>query len=362
MAGILSGHRFFSRTYAEARERFRSGSDRLGAEQEALEVGVEGPDGSPLTIDMAWHGPRDAKRIVVVSSGTHGVEGYMGSAAQLAVYDLPIELRDDVALVMLHAVNPYGFAFVRRVNEVNIDLNRNFLLQGQDYSGSPDAYHGLNAMLNPPRPPRVVSAPAFLGKAVGRIAGHGFGALKSAVAGGQYDYPMGLFFGGNGPSNSMLQLQAAVPRWFGHTEHVLWIDYHTGLGKPATFKHLVDHEADSPRLRWLADTFGPEVEPWDAGDGVAYAIRGGLGVWMKSMLPEAEVDVLAMEFGTVPALQVITALHLENRAHHYAAPYSLTRQRAKERLMHTFNPKSTGWRDAVVDKGQHAVFVALDAV
>lgn len=362
MAGVLSGHRYFSRTYVEARQRFRSGSARLGAEQEALPIGVEGPDGTPLTIDMAWHGPRDAKRIVVVSSGTHGVEGYMGSAAQLAVYDQPIELRDDVALVMIHAVNPYGFAFVRRVNEDNIDLNRNFLLEGQAYTGSPEAYRQLDAMLNPPRPPGPLSLPAFFGRTAGKIAKYGFASLKSAVAGGQYDFPMGVFFGGNGPSNTMLQLQKAVPRWFGHAEHLLWIDYHTGLGKPATFKHLVDHTSDSPRLRWLVDTFGPEVQSWDAGDGVAYAIRGGLGVWMQAMLPAAEVDVLAMEFGTVPALKVITALHLENRAHHYAAPYSLVRQQAKERLMRTFNPESTGWRDAVVDKGQHAVFVALDAV
>lgn len=362
MAGVLSGHRYFSRSYVEARRRFRDAATRLGAEQEALEIGVEAPDGSALTIDMAWLGPRDAKRIVVVSSGTHGVEGYMGSAAQLAVFDQPIELREGVALVMLHGINPYGFAYVRRVNEDNIDLNRNFLLDGEDYTGCPDAYHGLDAMLNPPRAPRVVSVPGFLAKAVGRIATKGLGPLKAAVAGGQYAYPKGVFFGGSGPSNSMRVLAEAVPRWFGQVEHLLWIDYHTGLGKAATFKHLVDRSANTDRFRWLTSTFGPEVEAWDAGDGVAYAIRGGLGVWMQSKLPDAEVDVLAMEFGTVPVLKVITALHLENRAHHYAGPYALARQRAKARMMRTFNPLETGWRDAVVDKGQHAVFVALDAV
>ena len=33
----------------------------------------------------------------------------------------------DTALVLVHANNPHGFAHQRRVNEDNIDLNRNFI-------------------------------------------------------------------------------------------------------------------------------------------------------------------------------------------------------------------------------------------
>ena len=363
MAGVLGGHRYFSSSYDEARSRFRSACERHGAQQEALALDLQGPSGEALTIDLAWFGPRDAKRVVVTSSGTHGIEGYMGSAAQLAVLDRDLTLPDGVALLMIHAVNPYGFAFRRRVNEDNIDQNRNFLLAGEAYAGCPQGYHALNAMLNPTRAPkRRLSAPAFIARAVGRIARAGLGPLKEAVAGGQYTYPLGVFYGGSEPSRSMRALQEAVPRLLGHTEHVLWIDFHTGLGNSATFKHLVDHGPEDARLGWLVDTFGPEVEPWDAGDGVAYAIRGGLGTWAKATLPDAEVDVLAMEFGTVPVLKVITALHLENRAHHHGDPTSATTRAVKERIMATFNPLDDGWRDAVVDKGQHPVFTALAPV
>ena len=212
MAGVLGGHRYFSSSYDEARSRFRSACERHGAQQEALALDLQGPSGEALTIDLAWFGPRDAKRVVVTSSGTHGIEGYMGSAAQLAVLDRDLTLPAGVALLMIHAVNPYGFAFRRRVNEDNIDQNRNFLLAGEAYAGCPQGYHALNAMLNPTRAPkRRLSAPAFIARAVGRIARAGLGPLKGAVAGGQYTYPLGVFYGGSEPSRSMRA--PASPSW-----------------------------------------------------------------------------------------------------------------------------------------------------
>ena len=362
MSGIIGGSRFFSTTYNQARQRFRAAASTLGAHQEAVEIGVEGPDGAPLTIDLAWLGPRDAQKIVVVSSGTHGIEGYMGSAAQLAVLDQHVPRAEDVALVLLHAINPYGFAFRRRVNEENIDLNRNFLLPGELYEGGAEAYGPFDPLLNPPKAPKPWSAGVFLAQAGVEIARHGLGSLKSVVAGGQYDFPQGVFFGGSRPSNTMRALQTKIPEWFGHAQHLLMIDFHTGLGDFATYKILIDHTSDDPRTEWLTHIFGPDVQPWDAGNGVAYAIRGGLGTWMKASLPRCEVDVLATEFGTVNVLKVITALHLENRAHLHGKPLSRSTERAKDRLMRTFNPLSPGWRDVVVDKGRHVVIQALRAI
>ena len=62
-------------------------------------------------------------------SGTHGVEGYCGSGIQIGFLKegLFAELPDDMSVVLLHAMNPYGFSNDRRVNEDNVDLNRNFL-------------------------------------------------------------------------------------------------------------------------------------------------------------------------------------------------------------------------------------------
>jgi len=114
-------------------------------------------------------------------------------------------------LVLVHALDPYGFAWVRRSNEENVDLNRNFLLSGEHYSGSPPRYVALDSLPQPPgsaAPPRRVLAP------VGALhPAHGMPELKQAVAGGQYDFPRGLFFGGQGPSRTYRILAEHFGRW-----------------------------------------------------------------------------------------------------------------------------------------------------
>lgn len=99
-------------------------------------MGLPGPDGDELTIDVARFSPQRPERLIVLSSGLHGVEGYLGSAVQCAILEEELEgwtPPDRLAVVMIHALNPYGFAFHRRVNENNVDLNRNFLLDGERF-------------------------------------------------------------------------------------------------------------------------------------------------------------------------------------------------------------------------------------
>ncbi len=359
--GILGGNKYFSADYATSRHRFRRAAEAAGAELDALEYPERGPDGQPLTLDIARVGPPDARSVVVVSSGLHGVEGFMGAAVQLALLAEPLQVPDGVALVLLHALNPYGFAYLRRVDANNIDLNRNFLLPGESWSGAPPGYEVLDPILNPPKPPNRLSELAFLSRAALQIARSGLEPLKAIVAGGQYTHPLGLFYGGSGPSPTYELVDHLVRTRFVGVERLLQIDLHTGLGRPATYRLLADHAAADPRVAWLELHFGGTVQPWDAEGGVAYPIRGGLGAWMRAALPDAHVEVLAAEFGTLPIMRVIAALHLENRAHHWCGPDDPRDRWAKQRLKEVFAPSRPGWRDAVVDKGHRIVQQALGA-
>ena len=77
------------------------------------------------------------------------------------------------------------------VDENNVDLNRNFLLAGEPFEGCPPGYAELNDLLNPQRPP--MNRELFKLKALWMIAKLGMPALRQSVAGGQYDFPQGLF-------------------------------------------------------------------------------------------------------------------------------------------------------------------------
>lgn len=365
-ATIMSDAAAFSPDYAAARARFRAAAHALDARLEEHPIGQAGPDGDPLTIDVAVLGSAEPSRAVVVSSGLHGVEGFFGSAVQAALMEDVLggwSPPDDGALILLHALNPYGFAWLRRVNEENVDLNRNFLVEGDEYTGSPQGYAELDGLLNPKAPPSLSSRATFFPRAVWQILRQGMPAMKNAVAGGQYDRPKGLFFGGNELQATGRILDAELPRWVGQAKRVVHIDFHTGLGKRSTYKLFVDHPWGSDGARALAEAFGSEVvEPWEPERGVSYAIRGGLGAWCKARLPHVDYDVLAAEFGTVHVLRVIAALHDENRATHWGGKDHPTLRPARERLRDTFAPPERTWRDAVVPQGLNVVQQAIEHV
>ena len=109
----------FSADYPEARAKFLKAAADAGGALEAMAHPERGPDGGDLATDVAWFGPRDAAAVLVMISGTHGVEGFCGSGAQVdwlrrgGAGGLP----PGVAVLMIHAVNPYGFAWLRRVTQ-----------------------------------------------------------------------------------------------------------------------------------------------------------------------------------------------------------------------------------------------------
>ena len=131
----------FSSSYSEAREKFQEAVAAAGCNAESFKHPCFGPGGEKLAADAAWFGPSDASRVLVLISGTHGVEGYCGSGAQvdwLRREEFKL-LPADMGVLMIYAINPYGFAWMRRVNEDNVDVNRNWV----DFSRAFAAKSGL---------------------------------------------------------------------------------------------------------------------------------------------------------------------------------------------------------------------------
>ncbi len=148
--------KYFSPDYVTARNRFHAAVDRAGGRLTSLELTARGPAGEGLSIDIGWFGAEQPTRAFVHSSGVHGVEAFAGSAIQLQWLDegLP-EIPEDAAIGLVHVINPHGMAWLRRVNERGVDLNRNFLGPGEAYEGAPEGYEALDSFLNPPSPPSL---------------------------------------------------------------------------------------------------------------------------------------------------------------------------------------------------------------
>ena len=349
----------FSPDYIAARARFRAGALARRAHLEHHPLDALGPDGEDLSIDYARIGSSDASRIVLVTSGLHGIEGYFGSAVQAAVLEealgdwVPPE---DAALVFIHALNPWGMAWKRRVNEDNVDLNRNFLLPDEPWRGLPEGYAELDRLLHPRTPPGTFDP--FLPKALWLGLRRGGPLLRATAAAGQYDRPRGLFFGGNGPSPTSVLLREQLRRWFGPARDVLHLDLHTGVGARGRLLLLTRHAPDDPEMNQLAASFGRDLlVPW-LPDGPK--VRGEFIPWLDHHLDVERYEGLVAEVGTVGPVRLLTALRAENRAHHHGEPEAPATEAARERLATVLNPMDPRWRKRSVLVGVRLVQRALE--
>src|SRR5262245_16112885 len=99
---------YFSSDFFQAQSRFRTAA--TSARLQSLPIEATGPKGASLSIDIAWICPRSPRRVLIHSSGLHGVEGFAGSAIQLQLLDHPPALAPDTAIVVIHILNPFGMS------------------------------------------------------------------------------------------------------------------------------------------------------------------------------------------------------------------------------------------------------------
>jgi hypothetical protein len=348
----------FSPDYIAARARFRAAALAVGAELETHPIGLKGTSGEDLTIEVARLGNATARRVVCVSSGLHGVEGFLGAAIQSSLLEEGLGAwrpGPDGALLLLFGLNPWGMAHFRRVNEDNVDLNRNFLRPDDMWRGAPEGFAKVERLLHPKGPRSRVDS--FLPRAVVFAARNGTAALHAPAA-GQYDRPRGLFFGGNGPSRAAVVIREQVPRWLGRAREVLHLDLHSGVGARGQVVLLSHHREGSTAFQRLEHAFR-EVDLLPGGEGEG--VRGAWLPWVRDQLPSVHYDGLTAEFGTVGPLALLGAMREENRSWHYDEPGSATFVRAQERLVQALIPGSKRWRDRVVPIGVRLVQRALQA-
>jgi hypothetical protein len=338
----------FSANYKEARSKFCIAARLAGARLESFIHPEMGPDGQELFTDIAWLGPSSARHVLVTISGTHGVEGFCGSGAQiefLRSFD-PSTLPIGVAVLMIHAINPYGFAWLRRVTHENVDLNRNWL----DFSKpvvQNSGYDELHASLCP-----AVWSERSLSEGASAVAAYGaregVAAQLKAISGGQYSHPTGVMYGGSEPTWSRLTQAAIFVRYLGGASRIAIIDYHTGLGPWGFGEHIVTEPIGSQEYMRARAWFGFAVTSTTDGSSSSSAIAGdGLSAATR-LLSHAEVTGIAIEFGTLAMDQVMLAICADCWLHHYGDLSSQIGQDIKQQIRTAFYGDTDEWKGMVL--------------
>jgi len=344
-------------TYDESRRRFLQSASLAGATVESHPHPLTGMDGEALAIDVATIGPDDAPSVLVIVSGTHGVEGFTGSALQhhwLAHHadDRPAGVR----VVLLHAFNPYGFAWVRRVNEDNVDLNRNFV----DWEQPPPAnegYGGIAHLLVPDTWDDDTQQTTTL-QLLAYAEEHGFERLQAVVSGGQYSHPTGVFYGGTGPVWSHRWLDEHLRDLVGAATRVGIVDLHTGLG-PWGHGELISHVGrDDPAYRRGTAWWG-EVRSMVDGESVSADLSGDWLAAADDLLADVDVTSAALEYGTVDTVSVLQSLRADAVLHASGEPLGEGADAVRAQVRAAFADDDPGWFDAVASRFDEVVGAAL---
>lgn len=332
-------------TYADARDEFRAAADAAGARLQSFPHPRTGLEGEALSIDVAELGPADASSAVLVVSGTHGVEGYCGSALQSHWLRTGSPARpDDVGVVMVHALNPFGFSWVRRTDEGHVDLNRNFI----DWSTEPprnDAYDRIAELLVPAEwtPESLERTDAALFEL---LAATSLEELQQTISGGQYTHSDGVFFGGTGPSWSNEWLRSWSAHRFGSVDELAILDLHTGLGPWGHGELISSQSLDSPHHARASKWWG-EVTSMVDGDSVSALLVGDWLDAAPSMVPDVEMTAVALEFGTVDTITVLQALREDAWLHSHGDPTAPSARATRDKVRAAFADDDPAWIDQV---------------
>lgn len=342
---------YFAGDYQEARRKFREAATRAGAALSShVHSKARGPKGEGLSTDVASLGPRDASRILLTISGTHGAEGFCGSGAQVGAFSAGLgrELPADTALIAVHAINPYGFAWIRRVTEDNVDLNRNFV----DHQGklpSNDGYIELADAICP-REWTQAALSAAQAQLDGYRDKHGAAALQAAITVGQYTHADGLFYGGNGAAWSRGAMLAIVDQHMRHARRLAIIDFHTGLGPWGYGEPIVIHRPGTIGLSRARQWYGDRVTSTALGNSTSADVRGDVLTGIEHRLGSTEVTGLAIEYGTLPFNDVLNALRADNWLHLHGRVDSRKGREIKAATRDAFYGDKDDWKDMIFEQ------------
>jgi hypothetical protein len=301
-------------TYDECRARFRRAAAVAGVEVERHGLTATGPDGQELSIDVCLLGSSDADRLLVILSGVHGVEGFVASALQCDLLERldQASLPTGVAVLLVHAVNPWGMAWWRRQNESNVDLNRNWR-RSASMPIDNDAYDEIHAIACPATP-TLPDVDALLATAAELVAERGLDWVRDAITTGQYRHPDGLHYGGTRTEESNLILERVVSTHVAGRARALILDLHTGHGPRGEITLLSDQPPGSGQDRFFAAHFpGVRVEATIDNPAATTGPKSGqIANGIRAGFPEGSCWSTSAEVGTASDLEQLSATY---RAH-----------------------------------------------
>jgi hypothetical protein len=310
---------------------------------------------------MVQLGVNDApQQLLVLISGTHGVEGFAGSAIQgdcLPLLDELLHKHPSLGVVMIHAFNPWGFAWLRRYDHEGIDLNRNFIDFSVALPENP-GYEQLHSRLH----------------SIGDVTADNLHLLwrdmteaefVKVITEGQYQHKDGFFFGGKAPSWSRQILEEiTTDSLFDSAERIAVVDLHTGLGPYGYGEIINDHPLGSAGYDWVVNWYKENAQSTELGESVSTPKQGLVDFHWHKVIGDRGCFV-TLEFGTYSMTRLLQVMikeqYYQNELLQNGAARDLQNSNV-QLLKQFFYPEETSWQQQVLFRGRQVVSMALDGI
>ncbi|MCJ7734525.1 MAG: M14 family metallopeptidase [Anaerolineales bacterium] len=350
---------YFPTSYQDSRKYFREQLESIKKIWPSARLDSHTiSESEDLTIDwITADAVGSREKMILLTTGLHGVEGFVGAAMlDLFIQEYSSRLNPDTTgLLLVHVVNPWGMAHLRRVNSNNVDLNRNFLETQEDFLVEYNLdYKKLDRTLNPVHPLRLIwwENIGFIRNVIVNLVRNGIKSLRGAVLLGQQSNPAGLYYAGNDYQAETIFLKNLIKRIFSSYEAVLHLDMHTGYG-PSYQMSLMNSPAETRSSQKLVKDFQyPRILSADP-EGF-YSMQGDMIDWVyrlkDSFYPDVKHYAAAFEFGTYGAgilkeIKSLRTMIYENQVEFYGAVSEKVKSRIRREILEMYYPSADDWRE-----------------
>lgn len=334
--------------YLDSRAQFIDSARRLRATVKSIPYQIDGQDELGLTVDTAYLGNPDAPILIIIASGTHGVEGYAGAACQLHFmkHHDRFTNQSEIGYLLVHAVNPWGYHFDRRVTHEGIDLNRNFIHDFPSASAhcKYGAFHASLVARFQPLPAGWWNELRLFSSAISKKRRR---ELQAAITEGQYQYPDGLFYGGRAATQARTTWESIIAAHCNRRSCVALLDIHTGLGKRGSAELISYLPEPSQRFQEMSPWFQGDLRSMQGGESVTSPVIGTLTEGFDRIVKKPSYAI-GLEFGTCAPLRILNALRHDAWAHKQSGTGAETlRDRARKKMKRAFRLDDPQWHSQI---------------
>lgn len=323
---------------------------------------LPGPDDETLYLDWLWLGQNNApERLLVLICGTHGVEGFTGSAIQshwLTRIAQQVQNDNRLGVAIIHALNPWGFAWLRRYDHEGIDLNRNFIDFAEPLPAN-KKYDLVHNDLFCDTSKQVMTTLAYWQTQWGQEE------FSAVITRGQYLHADGLFYGGVMPSwsrQTLEQLGKSEP--LQNARRIAVIDLHTGLGPYGHGEVINDHDPGHPGFNLACQWYGANAQSALLGESCSPPKTGLLDYFWHDLVGDRGCFV-TLEYGTY-SLNKLLAVSCEEQRYHNSYSQDLKQRDLSHptvsALHDFFYPREPIWQELVLFRAGQVISMALRGI